>query len=516
MRYGHLSGARADCARKGRLARGLQAFAHTAAGRHGAAPAHRHPAWSRWLAAWAGAGLLLLGGAAGGRAWAADPLEVVQLVLAEREIAASGQQIVQITLRGTTARPMRAGVRVELRDERDGRVGKAMDRVVQVGASGDHREFFRFEVPNRFGKFTVRVELFTPDFKARLLTGDPAFFAPFTIGSQAEPGLAATPKSPGAQETPVEPGKPGKPGKGPPTFAVPKGLFFEKPDLVWENLDIQPPNLLVGEPLKIKADLRNVGGDIARNIEVKVDYFNTRLPGRLIPVAKPTVQVLAPGDKVELEFETLIPEDAALGDYKVQLQIDPANQIQETTKDNNTLVSDAPIKLSIIKLVFPEPGYYFEQAGLFLFRWDSRRFDEFKVQVGTDSAFATPGSAFDIPQGEKWTKDREIVPLEGELPDMAVGLMQKARTDQLYWRVVGRSATLGVQTVSQASPFAIRRAAKSADEGQPAPGAPAPGGQTPPKPPAGPRKAVVPAPQAAAPPAAPSESRRPVEMQPRQ
>lgn len=506
MRNGRLSGARDDRARGGKPAQGPQARGRTALVRQGRT-------FGRGLLALAGMGLLMLWGPPIGNAWAADPVEVVKLVLADREIAASGQQIVQVTLRSTTGRPVRAGLRVELRDERDARVGKNMDRVVQIGAGGEQREFFRFEVPNRFGKFTVRVEVFTPDFKGRLLTGSPVFFAPFTVGSQPGPGMAATRKTHETPETPAEPGKPVKPGKaGPPSFAVPKGLFFEKPDLVWENLDIEPPNLLVGEHLKIKADLRNVGGDIAHNVEVKVDYFNTRQPGRLFSVAKPTVQVLAPGDKVEMEFETVFPDDAALGDYKVQLLIDPANQIPETNKENNTLVSDAPIKLSIIKQVFPEPGYYFEQAGLFLFRWDSRRFDEFKVQVGTDPAFATAGSFFDIPQGEKWTKDREIVPLEGELPDMAVGLMQKAHADQLYWRVVGRSTTLGVQSVSQASPFSIRRSAKSTEEAQPA----APANQSPAKPPAGPRKDLVPSPQAVQPPAVPSDSSRPVEMKPQQ
>jgi hypothetical protein len=439
-----------------------------------------------------------------GPARAADPIEVVRLVLAEREVGAAGQQIVQVTLRSTAARPVRAGLRVELRDAKEAVVGKAMDRVVQVAGLSEQREFFRFEVPNRFGKFHVRLEVFTPDFKSHLLAGNPVFLAPFTVGSVPVPGTGAQPKPP--EETAQEQNKPGKPGKpGPPNFAPPKGLSFEKPDLVWENLDIQPANLLVGEPLKIKADLRNVGGDIARNVEVKVDYFNTRTPGRLIPVTRTSAQVLAPGDKVELEFETVLPEESTLGDYKVQLQIDPSNRVAESNKENNTLVSDVPVQLSLVKLIFPEPGYYFEQAGLFLFRWDSRRFDEFKVQVGTDSAFATQDSFFDIPQGDKWTKDREIVPLEGELPEMAVGLMQKARSNQLYWRVVGRSSTLGLQTVSQASPFSIRRTAKPAEEGK------AEGQSRPTTAPASERKDRVPSPQAVPPPAAPSEDRRPVE-----
>lgn len=433
---------------------------------------------------------------------AADPLEIVKLVLAEREIAASGQQILQVTLRGLAKQPVRAGLRVELRDGKDVRIGRAIERVVQVAGRDERQEFFRFEAPNRFGRFTVRVEVFTPDFKSRLLAGAPVFYAPFQVGSVPEPGLAATPK--GAE--PEEAGK--KAGKaGPPTFPAPRGLMFEKPDLVWENLDIQPSALLVGEPLKIKVDLRNVGGDIARGIDVKVDSFNTRTPANLLPISSTSVQALAPGDKVEMEFETRFPEDAPLGEYKVRLVIDPANRIAESNKENNVLESEIPIRLSLITQVFPEPGYYFEQAGLFLFRWDSRRFDEFKVQVGTDATFTKAGTFFDIPQGDKWTKDQEIVPLEGELPDMAVGLMQKERTDRLYWRVVGRSTGQGVQGVSAVSPFSIRRmAVKPAQAGgaEPAPGTAK----------QAPAKDRVAPPQAVEAPAKPSEANRPAEMTP--
>ncbi len=488
MRYGHLRDPRAMCADS------AVAFSK---------PAIRRTVLDRTAGlrvALLGVALLVGLSLAPSAARAADPLEVVKLVIADRQIGAAAQQIVQVSLRAT-GKPVRAGVRVELRDQHDRPVGKPMDRVVQVAASAEQREFFRFEVPNRFGRFTVRVEVFTPDFKSRLLSGNPVFYAPFTVGSPPDPSLAANPQpeptpEPGSPETPGKPGKPGKPG--PPSFPTPKGLFFEKPDLVWENLDIQPPALLVGEPLKIKADLRNVGGDIARNIDVKVDYFNPRTPARLLPISKSTVQVLAPGDKVEMEFETSFPEDAQLGEYKVQLVIDPNNQIVEASKENNTLVSEVPVKLSLIKQVFPEPGYYFEQAGLFLFRWDSRRFDEFKVQVGTDPAFTTPDSFFDLPQGDKWTKDREIVPLEGELPDMAVGLMQKARADQLYWRVVGRSSQLGIQSVSQPSPFNIRRTMKSAAESGPA----------------APSKPTTPGPRTVAPPS--TEARAPSESPQRQ
>jgi hypothetical protein len=433
---------------------------------------------------------------------AADPIEVVKLVLSEREIAPAGQQILQVTVRSLGSKAVRAGLRVEMRDDKDARFGRAIERVVQVPGSNEQREFFRFEVPNRFGRVTVRVEVFTPDFKSRLLAGAPVFYAPFRVGSVPEPGLAAAPRQEGPKDSAKEPSK-----AGPPNFPTPRGLMFEKPDLVWENVDTQPPALLVGEPLKIKADLRNVGGDIARGIDVKVDYFNTRTPANLISISHTSVEALAPGDKKELEFETLFPEDSPLGEYKVQLVIDPANRVGEANKANNVFVSETPIRLSLIKQVFPEAGYYFEQSGLFLFRWDSRRFDEFKVQVGTDPTFTTPDASFDIPQGEKWTKDREVVPLEGELPDMAMGLMQKSHKDQIYWRVMGRSTVQGTQGVSGALPFSIRHSAAKPAE---AAGAePMSSGAE-----KAPRKNRAPSPQSVEPPAKPSAAPLPAEPAP--
>ena len=463
------------------------------------------PVWAPRAAALAICAVAALLGVLGApqRVWAADPLEVVQLVLAERTIAPAGQQILQVTVRGLGTKAVRAGLRVEQRDDKDVRIGKAIERVVQVPGATEQREFFRFEAPNRFGRVTVRVEVFTPDFKSRLLAGAPVFYAPFHVGSVPEPGLAATPKQGETKDSAAEPGK-----AGPPSFPAPRGLMFEKPDLVWENLDTQPPALLVGETLKIKADLRNVGGDIARGIDVKVDYFNTRTPANLTPISRTSVVALAPGDKVEMEFETVFSEASALGEYKVQLVIDPNHRVVETSKENNVLVSETPIRLSLIKQVFPEAGYYFEQTGLFLFRWDSRRFDEFKVQVGTDPAFTTPDAFFDIPQGDKWTKEREIVPLEGELPDMALGLMQKARTDQIYWRVMGRSTALGVQAVSLALPFSIRRA--PAQPAEAAGSEQAPGGAE-----KAPLKEAVPSPKPVEPPAKPSAARQPVEASPK-
>ncbi len=390
-----------------------------------------------------------------GAGWAAtgqgaDTVEVQKIVLAERDLRLGQEQLVQVSLRNTTTRANQAGIQIELRDEKDHRVGAMQQRKVALPPLDEAREFFTFAVPKRQGKFTVRMELFTPDFKARLLSNAPIFYSPFTVlgGPEAPP--------PPPQAATVGPGgKPGTQPAGPPSFAPPTGLRFERPDLQWENVDVKPPSLLVGEPLRITADLRNVGGDIARNADVSVEYFNARNPGRRIPITKSAVLVVAPGEKVEMEFEAVFPEESQLGDYRVLLTIDPGNKLEESNKENNILVVETPVRLSLIKQVFPEAGFVFEDAGLFLFRWDSRRFDEFKVQVGTNSDFSVQDNFFDLPQGTKWTQAREIVPLEGELPDMATGLMQRQKADRLFWRVMGRDSKTGKTGVSQSLPFQI-------------------------------------------------------------
>ena len=82
-------------------------------------------------------------------------------------------------------------------------------------------------------------------------------------------------------------------------------------------------------------------------------------------------------------------------------------------------------------------------------------FSEFKIQVGVDEKFEDSGLYFDLPQGNRWIADKELVPLAGELPGMAMGLMRAKEKNQLYWRVIGRQAS-GRQAVSGINRFSIR------------------------------------------------------------
>jgi hypothetical protein len=388
------------------------------------------------------------------------------MVLAETRIAAGAQQLLQVTLANTNKDGLSLGLRAELRDGRDRRVGSPLTRRVTLAGKDEERFLFKFRVPEEQGDYAVRFEVMTADFSVPLIPGAPVYFSPFIVGE----GARARPVS-------VQPAR-----VAPPSFLPPSGLAFERPDLLWESLTVTPRSLLLGETLRIRANLRNAGGDLARNVQVRVVYFNTRTPNRSEPISETTLQVLAPGEQVELEFETVLPDAALLGEYRVRLTVDGSDSVDELNETNNEILTDA-IRLTRIKLIFPEPNFVFEEQGLFLFRWDSLRYDEFKVQVGADEAFANDANFFDLPQGDKWTREKEIVPLEGELPAMAQGLMEKSGSKRLYWRVAARDSKTGRTAFSDIQPFTITPEPKPLET--PPPAAPQSGPQAEPVPQSG-------------------------------
>ena len=127
------------------------------------------------------------------------------------------------------------------------------------------------------------------------------------------------------------------------------------------------------------------------------------------------------------------------------------NEIKEINEKNNITKSNV-IKLSEIKLLLPTDKFAFDENGLFLFQWESLTFSEFKIQVGVDKKFEDSGSYFDLPQGNRWISDKELVPLAGELPGMAMGLMASKEKNNLYWRVIGRKAS-GSKSISGINRF---------------------------------------------------------------
>ena len=412
---------------------------------------------------------------------AAAPLEIVTVILSQPDVAPGREQIVQVTLRNNGGSAVLVGVRLTVRDERGRGVGQPVQRPVSINPYDEQRVLFTLRAPVNAGAYKVQIGLFSPDFKKRLGAEEPAFYSTFTVGGVGETVAAPAPAPAPAPAAAVL--------EAVPSFPPPTGLSFELPDVMWENFDITPLSFLIGDQGRIRADLRNIGGDIMRDVNVKVQYFNTRIPNRVEPIAESNVVALAPGEKIEMEWEFAFPEESLLGEYRVVLEARAGAGIRESNTENNRTVSERSIQLNNIRLVFPDPGYIFDEAGLFLFRWESKLYDEFKVQVGVDSSFQAADRHFDIPQGEKWSKDQEVVPLEGELPGMARGLMEHEKSDVVYWRVVGRSTKTSRVGYSRPQGFTIRAepAATSPAPGElPAPTELRPAGPTPPAAPAQP------------------------------
>ncbi len=47
---------------------------------------------------------------------------------------------------------------------------------------------------------------------------------------------------------------------------------------------------------------------------------------------------------------------------------------------------------------------------------------------------------FELPKGETWTSDKTIKPLKGEMPALAVSLMDTNSVEHLYWRVIAKNS----------------------------------------------------------------------------
>ena len=405
---------------------------------------------------------LAVGSGIAGTLAAAPNLEVSRVIVAEKMIRPGALQLVQVSLNNRDTETVKVSLHLDLRDEGDQRSGAPQTREVAVPPGEEKRFYFRFSAPESPGRYNVRMEVVSPHTKRNALLGEPVFHSGFEVGMRESPYLAAMS---GAGE------KTGRPRQVP-TYRPPRNLTFERADLVWENPQISTNMLLVGEPIRIKASVRNVGGDIAKAVDVRVDYYNTNLPNRLHPISRTTVSILAPGEKEEMEKEFIFPANSVLGSYVVILTADSADMVVESDEKNNRFEFAEPIQLSHIKQIFPQRDFVFDEAGLFLFRWDSLRYNEYKVQVGVDKSFEDTEQFFDIPQGDKWLRDKEVVPLEGELPAMALGLLERAGAQTLYWRVMGRNSETDQTWVSPGLPFTIRLAPKKAEVQEPQPSTP--------------------------------------------
>ena len=333
-------------------------------------------------------------------------------------------QLIQTAIANQAKFPIRIGVEIKVRADGQDLKKKRHREVHTIQSSDTVRVMHEISLDNT-GIYKISVRIWDELFKRILLNttaGDERYFF---IASPQDIETANTQLSTGVRVS----------GK-----RILSPLKFDPPDLRWESVQVLPKHALRGEKLLLRLNLMNIGGDIVKDVTTKIQYYNVKQPMRKSIIAMPSAQVMAPGEIVTFDLEYILPDDQLLGKYQIAATVDPENEIEELKEKNNVAKSNV-IRLSDIRLLLPTDKFTFEENGLFLFQWDSLAFSEFKIQVGVDEKFEDSGSYFDLPQGNRWIADKELVPLAGELPGMAMGLMRAKKKNQLFWRVIGRQAS---------------------------------------------------------------------------
>ena len=346
-------------------------------------------------------------------------------------------QLVQAAITNQAKFPTKVGVEIKVRVDGQELKKKRLRKVYTIQSSDTARVLHEIDLENT-GIYQISVRIWDAQFKRILLNttaGDERYFF---IASPRDIEVANTQLATGV----IVSGK-----------RIISPLKFDPPDLRWESVQVLPKHALRGGKLRLRLNLMNVGGDIVKDVTAKIQYYNVKQPMRKSIIAMPSAQVMAPGEIVTFDLEYILPDDQLLGKYQIAVTVDPENEIEELKEKNNVAKSNV-IRLSDIKLLLPTDKFTFEENGLFLFQWDSLAFSEFKIQVGVDEKFEDSGSYFDLPQGNRWIADKELVPLAGELPGMAMGLMRAKKKNQLFWRVIGRQAS-GKQAISGIRRFSI-------------------------------------------------------------
>ena len=346
-------------------------------------------------------------------------------------------QLVQTAIANRGSTPKQVGVEIKIKVNAKELKTKRHRKVYTILAGDTARVLHEIALENT-GRYQISVRVWDANFKRILVNTTPGDERYFFIASPQDIEVAKTQLASGV----VVSGK-----------RIISPLKFDPPDLRWESVQILPKHALRGEKLRLRLNLMNAGGDIVKDIAAKIQYYNVKQPMRKSVIAMPNTRVMAPGEIITFDLEYVLPDDQLLGNYQIIATVDPENELEEL-KENNNITKSNVIKLSDIKLLLPTDKFSFEENGLFLFQWDSLAFSEFKIQVGVDEKFENPGSYFDLPQGNRWIADKELIPLAGELPGMAMGLMRAKKKNQLYWRVIGRQAS-GRQAISGINRFSI-------------------------------------------------------------
>lgn len=241
----------------------------------------------------------------------------------------------------------------------------------------------------------------------------------------------------------------------------PRKLKFDLPDLFIEELSISNNNsILRGETAHIKLVVSNDGGDVAEDVELSASWYYQHRPKRRFRFYKDKIKIIAPGERKVMHLPLTIPEKEQKGKYLIHAVLDKPNYLKELNENNNEVTGKEFINFSDIALEFPDESHSFAEDGRFFFQWRSRQYNQFKVQISADEEFLDLENTFELPKGQKWESARMIKPLAGEMPALAISLMEQNDTNYLFWRVKAKNSQ-GDNTVSTGRKFFINLLANS-------------------------------------------------------
>ncbi len=240
----------------------------------------------------------------------------------------------------------------------------------------------------------------------------------------------------------------------------PRRVEFDLPDLSIEELAISNNNsILRGETAHIKLVVINDGGDVAENVEFVASWYYEHRPKRMLPFYTDKIKLIAPGERKVIHIPLTIREQEQKGKYLIHAVLDNANYIKESNENNNVFTSKQFINFSDIALEFPQESHSFAEDGRFIFQWRSKQYNQFKVQISADEQFL-PDNTFELPKGQKWESAMMIQPLVGEMPALAISLMETNLINYLFWRIRAKNSK-GETTVSTGRKFFINLLAKT-------------------------------------------------------
>lgn len=388
------------------------------------------------------------------------PIDIKKIVIAEDPVLVGQTQLAEVHVRNSSGQDKPVTVRLKITLPNHNIITYGEKRIL-AKANSDTPALIPYPVdPDGAGEYTVAAKVF--DTKGHLLLTNAEELDQYFYGlnpeTRSEPPKRRRGHKPKGEEE--QEGKKSRavangllPGQVP--QETKQGIFFDPPDLTWEVVELLSPAVLRGESSHIRLRLKNKGGDTAKNLDYYLAWFFTKRPNRKVKFYQETIANIAPGETKVIEVPLTIPQREQQGNYSVHALLDPDDLIKEMDESNNQMSTKNELVFGDIALELPENNHSFAEEGLYLLSWRSHKYHQFKVQISADPNFGNKEAMFELPMGENnWTSKTEIKPLKGEMPTLALALMDKQATDHLFWRVLARDSS-GRLTESESRRFYI-------------------------------------------------------------